>query len=166
MANQTNKVTLRARDGNIFQIEEDIATEFGTLKALIEEDGFSDSVIPLSNVWSPTLAKVIEYCRKHYEFRSRPDQNSGNRLNDEKAFDDDFISDLDEAKLKEMLLAANYLDVKGLLNLISRTIADRIKNKSVEFIRKFFRVENDYTPQEERDVREKYAWTFQGVDDD
>ena len=45
-------------------------------------------------------------------------------------------------------------------------MADRIKNKSVEYVRRFFGIESDYTPQEEAQLREEFAWAFEDVDED
>ncbi|GKV43320.1 hypothetical protein SLEP1_g50624 [Rubroshorea leprosula] len=42
----------------------------------------------------------------------------------------------------------------------------RSKKKSMEYVRRFFDIENDYTPEEEARVRAKNAWAFEGVDPD
>ncbi|CAL5187112.1 unnamed protein product [Lathyrus oleraceus] len=54
--------------------------------------------------------------------------------------------------------------VKKLNN--EEVIADRIANKSVEYVRRYFGIENDFTPEEEAKLREELAWTFTGVDPD
>ena len=46
-------------------------------------------------------------------------------------------------------MAANYLDIKSLLELACARVASMIKNKSVQEIRTFFNIENDFTPEEE-----------------
>ena len=50
------------------------------------------------------------------------------------------------------LQAANYLDIKGLLDVTCKTVANMIKGKSPEEIRKTFNIKNDFTPQEEEQV--------------
>jgi S-phase kinase-associated protein 1 len=57
--------------------------------------------------------------------------------------------------------AANYLDIKGLLDLICKTVADMMKGKSVEEIRKMFNIKNDFTPEEEEEVRKENQWAFE-----
>uniref|UniRef100_A0A915B6W6 Skp1-related protein n=1 Tax=Parascaris univalens TaxID=6257 RepID=A0A915B6W6_PARUN len=57
-----------------------------------------------------------------------------------------------------MKKAANYLDVGELLSAGCKTIAALIKGKSVEELREFFHIENDFTPEEEARVREENAW--------
>ena len=46
-------------------------------------------------------------------------------------------------------MAANYLDIKSLLELSCAKTASLIKDKSVPEIRKFFNIENDFSPEEE-----------------
>ena len=44
-------------------------------------------------------------------------------------------------------MAANYLDIKGLLDVTCKTVADMIKGKTPEEIRKTFNIKNDFTPR-------------------
>ena len=57
-----------------------------------------------------------------------------------------------------MILAANYLDIKPLLDLSTAKVASLIKNKTVPEIREFFNIENDFTPEEEMQIMEENKW--------
>ena len=57
--------------------------------------------------------------------------------------------------------AANYLNIKSLLDLTCQTVADMIKGKTPEEIRKTFNIKNDFTPEEEEDVRRENQWAFE-----
>lgn len=57
--------------------------------------------------------------------------------------------------------AANYLDIAGLLDLACQTVADMIKGKSPEQIRTLFNIKNDFTPEEEEEVRRENQWAFE-----
>uniref|UniRef100_A0A453CR30 SKP1 component POZ domain-containing protein n=1 Tax=Aegilops tauschii subsp. strangulata TaxID=200361 RepID=A0A453CR30_AEGTS len=59
-------ITLKSSDGEEFQIEEAVAMESQTIRHMIEDD-CADNGIPLPNVDSKILSKVIEYCKKHVQ---------------------------------------------------------------------------------------------------
>ena len=54
-----------------------------------------------------------------------------------------------------MILAANYLNNDGLLQLLSAKLACDLKNKSVDEIRTFFNVVDDYTEEEKKRLDEQ-----------
>jgi S-phase kinase-associated protein 1 len=56
------------------------------------------------------------------------------------------------------LQAANYLDIKALLDVGCKTVANMIKGKSPEEIRKTFNIQNDFTPEEEDQIRRENEW--------
>ena len=60
--------------------------------------------------------------------------------------------------LFELILAANYMDIKPLLDLTCATVASMIKGKSPEEIRSTFNITNDFSPEEEAQVREENKW--------
>ena len=61
----------------------------------------------------------------------------------------------------ELFQAANYLNIKSLLDLTCQTVADMIKGKTPEEIRKTFNIKNDFTPEEEEEVRRENQWAFE-----
>ncbi|CAI0520694.1 unnamed protein product, partial [Linum tenue] len=61
----------------------------------------------------------------------------------------------------DLLLAANYLNVKDLLDLIYQTVADLIKVKTTEEIRNYFNIKNDFTLEEEEKIRRENQWAFE-----
>ncbi len=61
------------------------------------------------------------------------------------------------------LQAANYLNIKNLLDLTCQTVADMIKGKTPEEIRKTFNIKNDFTPEEEEEVRRENQWAFEWI---
>ncbi|KAG4973457.1 hypothetical protein JHK84_030602 [Glycine max] len=150
------KITLKSSDGEAFEVEEAVALESQTIKHMIEDD-CADSGIPLPNVTSKILAKVIEYCKKHVEAANPEDKPSEDDL---KTWDAEFVK-VDQATLFDLILAANYLNIKSLLDLTCQTVADMIKGKTPEEIRKTFNIKNDFTPEEEEEVRRENQWAFE-----
>lgn len=55
---------------------------------------------------------------------------------------------------------ANFMAVEDLLDSCCRKIASMIRGKCVEEIRKLFNIENDFTPEEEEEIREESRWAF------
>ncbi|GKV29446.1 hypothetical protein SLEP1_g38373 [Rubroshorea leprosula] len=155
------KITLRTADGQLFDVEEDVAMEFTTVKSFFDEntDATDDIVVPLPNVCADPLVKIIAYCKNHIELKARGESDS-------KRYDADFVKEQKDDDLKELILASNYLNIKHLLDVLNQEVANRIKNKSVEYVRRFFGIESDFTPEEEAKIRSENAWAFEGVDPD
>ncbi|XP_031265435.1 SKP1-like protein 1B [Pistacia vera] len=154
----SKKITLKSSDGEAFEVDEVVALESQTIKHMIEDD-CADNGIPLPNVTSKILSKVIEYCKKHVEATKADDRAAG--VDEElKAWDAEFVK-VDQATLFDLILAANYLNIKSLLDLTCQTVADMIKGKTPEEIRKTFNIKNDFTPEEEEEVRRENQWAFE-----
>ncbi|KAL8115776.1 SKP1-like protein 1A [Apium graveolens] len=151
-------ISLMSSDNETFEVPESVALESQTIKHMVEDD-CANTTIPLPNVTGSILAKVIEYCKHHVE---APKAEDGAAKPDEdlKAFDADFVK-VDQATLFDLILAANYLNIKSLLDLTCQTVADMIKGKTPEEIRKTFNIKNDFTPEEEEEVRRENAWAFE-----
>ncbi|KAK0575580.1 hypothetical protein LWI29_003172 [Acer saccharum] len=155
----SRKITLKSSDGEAFEVDEAVALESQTIKHMIEDD-CADNGIPLPNVTSKILSKVIEYCKKHVESPKSDDRATGAVDDDLKAWDAEFVK-VDQATLFDLILAANYLNIKSLLDLTCQTVADMIKGKTPEEIRKTFNIKNDFTPEEEEEVRRENQWAFE-----
>ncbi|KAK4781366.1 hypothetical protein SAY86_015468 [Trapa natans] len=153
------RITLMSSDGENFEVDEIVALESQTIKHMIEDD-CTDNGIPLPNVNSKILSKVVEYCKKHTDASKPAEDRSSNVDNDLKAWDAEFVK-VDQATLFDLILAANYLHIKGLLDLTCQTVADMIKGKTPEEIRKTFNIKNDFSPEEEEEVRRENQWAFE-----
>ncbi|XP_045831981.1 SKP1-like protein 1A [Trifolium pratense] len=151
------KIILKSNDGEIFEVEQTVAMESITIKYLIEDKGADDTAIPIPSVTGKILAKVIEYCKKHVEAPSAKDKPSVDEL---KKWDDEFL-EVDLATLYDLIEAANYLNIKSLLDFTSQAIADMMTGKTPEEIRKTFGIINDFTPDEEEEARRENQWAFQ-----
>ena len=58
----------------------------------------------------------------------------------------------------DVVVASNFLDIDPLIELSCAKLASQIKGKSAEEIRKKFGIENDFTPEEEAQIREENKW--------
>ena len=77
------------------------------------------------------------------------------------SWDKEFFKDLQLDNKFEVIKAANYLNIKGLLDIGCMTISNIIKENTVEDIRKIFNVVNDFTPEELEKIREENKWAME-----
>jgi len=161
-------VTLISSDHERFEVPEAAATMSQTIRHMIE-DGCTDGGIPLPNVTARTLAKVLEFCNEHAAAAAAAAAGSeaGSSSNagkdggaDLAGFDKAFV-DVDKDTLYDLLLAANYLNVKPLLDLCCQKVADMIRGKTAEQIRQEFGIKNDFSPEEEEEIRKENPWAFE-----
>ncbi|KAK9163612.1 hypothetical protein Syun_004514 [Stephania yunnanensis] len=152
----TKKITLLSSDREQFIVDEVVAIQSETIKNLIEDTVVDEDGIPLPVVHSRILAQVTEYLKKHANYK--PDNDAAKE--ELKNWDVNFLSKLDNKTLFDLILAANYLDIKGLLDLTCQAVADLMKEMSVEEVRKLFNIENDFTPEEEEALRKENQWAF------
>ncbi|KAI3416623.1 uncharacterized protein J3R85_015244 [Psidium guajava] len=150
----TRKIILRSSVEESFEVEEAVALKSQTIKAMIEEKSDDDG-IRLPNVTSEILSKVVEYCKKHID----ADRASSVADDDLKAWDAEFVK-VDQGTLLDLVRAARDLDIKGLLDLTCQTVADMLKGKTPEEVRKTFNLKNDFTPEEEEEVRRENPWAY------
>lgn len=74
------------------------------------------------------------------------------------------VENLNNDELKEFLFAVHYLNMESLFEVLTQAVADRIKNKNVGYVRKYFGIESDLTPEEEAAIRLKNQWSFDGAE--
>ncbi|XP_009594951.1 SKP1-like protein 12 [Nicotiana tomentosiformis] len=154
---QKKMLILKSSDGDEFQLEENAAVQSITIKNMVEDDY---TVIPLPNVDTKTLIKINEYLNSHADEKMKSNEE------EIKKFDKDFVNGKSYNDLFELVLAANYLDIKGLMDLLCQSIADRIKDKSYMAVRKIFNITTDYTEAELEEVKKEHPWAHEGVEID
>ncbi|KAJ3155256.1 E3 ubiquitin ligase complex SCF subunit scon-3 [Geranomyces michiganensis] len=159
-------VILQASDGQQFTISKPVAERSMLLKNMLDDVGENEQAIPLPNVSGPILASVIEYC-EHHKDEAVPAAEDDDKVFEASRKKPDDIDQWDAAFMKqgkgneelfEIILAANYLDIKPLLDLGCKTVANMIKGKTPEQIREMFNIENDFTPDEEEQIRRENEW--------
>ncbi|KAK9888079.1 hypothetical protein WA026_000354 [Henosepilachna vigintioctopunctata] len=145
-------IKLQSSDGVTFEVDVEIAQCSVIIKSMLEDLGMEE-VIPLPNVNSAILEKVIEWATYHKDDPppTEDDEYKERRSDDICEWDVDFLK-VDQGTLFEIMLAANYLDVKGLLDTTCKTVANMIKGKSADEIRKTFNIKHNFTVSEEENV--------------
>lgn len=143
----------------VFEVKPEVAEMSTTIKNMLEDLGADNDglVIPLNNITTKMLEKVIEFC-EHTLAKGPQVQTEGEaKPSDLDEWDIQFCT-MDQEELFALILASNYLDIKLLLDLTCKTVANMIKGKSPEEIRKTFNIKNDFTPEEEEKIRKENEW--------
>ena len=146
----TEKAKLMCKDGEIIEIDVKTASHSVLIKGMIDESGLEEEV-PLPQVSKAIMDKIIVYCdRLNANQPPEIDKplSSTDMYQVVDAWHAEYIN-IDQETLFELVMAANYLDIKSLLELSCAKVASLIKNKSVAEIRQYFGIENDFTPEEE-----------------
>ncbi|KAF7082078.1 hypothetical protein CFC21_085959 [Triticum aestivum] len=158
-------IMLKSPDGMEFEVEEAVAMESQTIRKMIEDD-CADTAILIPNINSKILSRVIEYCNKHVPTTGATGAAASDTVapaalaEDLKIWDAEFIK-VNRATRFDLIQAASYLNIKGLLDLTSQTTIDTISDNSLEEIRSFLSTKNDYLPEEEQTIRRENQWAFQ-----
>ncbi|XP_031129019.1 SKP1-like protein 1A [Ipomoea triloba] len=175
-------IVLKSSDGEMFEVEEKVALEMHTIKCMIDDDCV-ETTIPITNISGKILAMVIEYCKRHepaVKTKTSPEAATSKEISPEAAtiketeeispeaatiketkdFDANFVK-VDQKTLFDLIMAANFLDIKSLLDLTCQAVANMIENLSPEEVRATFNIQNDFTPEEEEAIRKENAWAFE-----
>jgi len=147
---ETNVINLESSDGQVIEATRDAANMSGFLNGLDDEAG--KVPVPVLQVTADTLIKVLEYCEYHCKTERQDISEMEIRDWNEK------FMDIDDEMVFNLIPAANFLAIKGLLDLSCKKVRDKIRGKTPEEIRTRFNIKNDFTPEEEEEVRRENAW--------
>ncbi|KAL5121780.1 hypothetical protein ACEQ8H_000467 [Pleosporales sp. CAS-2024a] len=160
-AAEPGTVSLTTSDNAVMNVQRKVAERSILIKNLLEDlGGESSESIPIPNVNEPVMKKVLEWCEHHKDdppAAQDDDSDSRKKSTDIDEWDQKFMQ-VDQEMLFEIILAANYLDIKALLDVGCKTVANMIKGKSPDEIRKTFNIQNDFTPEEEEQIRRENEW--------
>ena len=164
-------VKLSSKEGTVFQVERKAADQSILLKNLLEDVGENDNAIPLPNVSADVLKQVLVYCEHYKNIAPTAPLLNETPYEDGKVKEAKNSNDINEWDLKymkqfegdrellfQLILAANYLDIKGLLDLGCKTVANQVKGKSTEEMREIFGLTNDFTPDEWARLEKETEW--------
>jgi S-phase kinase-associated protein 1 len=152
-----------------YKVSREAAKMSGLIKDMLDDQSEGDqTIIPVPNVSGRTLKYVVAYIEHHHNQRADPlEKPLRGKIEDVISEWDrqflftDLVKDHDEKQhelLIDVIMAANFLNVKELLDLTCACVASMIKGKTPEQIRALFNIENDFTPEEEEKIREENRW--------
>lgn len=151
----SKNLTLLSSENIKFNIDSKSAERSNLLKGLLQ-DYTEDTDIPMTEIKSDILKKCTEYLTHYKDIEPREIPKplpSANLLDVTDEWDVNFIS-IELDAVFDLINAANFLDIKPLLDLACSKIASTMKGKSAEEIRTIFNLENDLTEDEIKEFEE------------
>ena len=138
----TEPITLQTSEGQSHIVDRTVVEMSETIKDVIDDTG-SENSIPLSQIDTQTFEQLVKYMTHHTK---HPEDHLNHKdvLDDISEWDIEYCSNLDNELLFKVILACNYLDIKPLLQLTCKTVAQKIKGKTPDEIKKAldFKIEN------------------------
>ena len=155
---------LKSSDGAVKEVKSELLNKSKLLKGLVEDYQGDDDEIPLNEVDSKNLDLIIKYL-EHYKGDLEPkeipkpfpertdDAFLKGILNDDWTFD--YLQSLSIEEAINLVNAANYLQIDGLISILAAKLAHEMCNCEVEEARKKFGIECDMTEEEIAEI-DKY----------
>jgi S-phase kinase-associated protein 1 len=130
-----------------------------------DDEPDENAEIPLPNVDSKVLEKIIEFCIHYVKVEAMtPIQTplKSNSLGDiVQEYYANFVTDIDRNLLFDLVAAANFMDIKPLLDLTCLAVSILIKGKSATELRQMFNLSSEYTAEERELMERENEWADQ-----
>ena len=161
--NPNAKVKIKTSDNKIYDVPADILLKskllFDLIQDYIEDYIENQETIALFEVDSKNFELIIEYLQQYKNkepneipkpFPEHTDENFLKEIldNDDNDWTYNFISKLNIEEAINLVNAAFYLQIDGLINLLAAKLAHEMCNCSVEEARQKFGIECDMTEEE------------------
>ena len=157
------KKKLKSSDGVVIEVDAKLLDKSKLLKGLVEDFPGPDDEVPLNEVDEKNLKLILEYLEHYKDSEPKeipkpyPEEVDEaffkSILNDDWAFN--FLQKLKLDECVNLVNAANYLQIDGLINLLAAKLAYELSNCSVEEAKKKFQIDDDMT-EEEKAEYDKY----------
>jgi len=150
------------RDNKVFKVKSDalkhstyLSSSLDTLQMDKLDDIDETAAVPiLIDIQGTTLGKIVEYC----EYHLGAEQAEVGQTISADEWDKIFCASLSQSDLFDIILASQYIGHRPLLDLSCKVVANMIKGKSPQEIRQTFNIKNDFTPEEDDQVRRENEW--------
>ncbi len=157
---EPNSITVKV-EGQSFKITSEMAKHITLFEDLLEQDSSEEldlTEIAGTPIKKSQMEKLMIFC--DYIIKNTPPQiqkpiRHQSLLDITSPWYTEFASQFDDNDLCEMMMVADRLYCKSLLELLSARMCLKIKDMNVPEIRKFFDVEDDYTEEERNEIKEQ-----------
>lgn len=153
-------LNLQSSNGKIVQAPRSAVILSKFFKDMLEEIKGEQIELPAPDVEEEVLKKIVEFCKHYTKEKMVEIEKPLKSANLREVVDEWYAKyiEVDMPLLFKLIMGANYLEIQPLLDLGCAKVASQIKNKSPEEIRETFGIKNDFTPEEEKQIREENKW--------
>ncbi|KAK6462358.1 Skp1 family, tetramerization domain-containing protein [Scheffersomyces coipomensis] len=134
-----SRITLISSDDDKFPVDQEVAERSITIKNVINDFNEEDEIeVPLANVDSVTLTRVLEWCEHHKDsvFPDEDDEDAKKTAPIEE-WDRTFLR-VDQQMLFNIILASNYLNIPPLRDSACKLVSEMIQSKSPDQLKAIF----------------------------
>jgi len=156
-------VKLQSSDGVHIPVDVEVIKCSGTIKTMLNVLGVEEGVeeiIPLPQINSTILKKVLEYATHHNDDPPTVEEEEDTKHRSTEgisSWDAEFVK-VDKSILFELIKTANFLDIKGLLDVACKTLAIMILGKGPEEVRKMLDMQPNHSPEELEQIAKENEW--------
>ena len=149
-------VKLKSKDNQIYEVSIDLLEKAKLISGIVEDASDEDDTIFLREIDEINLIRIIDYL-VHYQKeepkeipKPYPERTDDaflrSILNDDWTFD--FLQNMTLDEGINLINAADYLQIDGLINILAAKLAHEMCNCEVEEARRKFGIECDMTEEE------------------
>lgn len=156
------ELKLQSKDGGSIVILKSVGEQSKFISNVAEEfEAGEENLVPLPNITTETLEHVVDYLNFHRDDPAvkieRPLKKDLYEIISD--WDREFLERFELQGLFDIVLGANYLDIKPLLRLGCAQIYSKyIRGQSPEKIRETFGLPDDLTKEDQDRIREENRW--------
>ncbi|CAG2180292.1 unnamed protein product, partial [Oppiella nova] len=107
------------------------------------------------------LQKIISWLEHHWDDPADDEdfEDEKERREEELShWDKEFIDISDQSLLFDVIAAADFMHITGLVEVGAKHICSTIKGKSCQEVRQILKITNDLTPEEEETIQKENEW--------
>lgn len=156
MTNQM--IYIISNEGDRFSIAKSDFVRESYVASTMESDELEIDVPDASSNTIKNIIKFIEIQNNDRFVPLNDDDKPTFQISSLKKIHMDFLKSYTIDELNEILLTANFLDMKSLIDLICAYYASIMKTNTVEKIREIFDIKNDFSLEEEQQIHSENQW--------
>ena len=139
-----------------------VSNKFASISGFVKnvtEDFAGDIKV---NISKQALDFILEYAEHHHycpPVVDKPIPSNNMREVVKDPWDFEFLNKIQESfDVVELIMAANYMDVYGLLQLLLAFIASRYKMKDINKFREKYNITDEFNEEEDRKIMRENPW--------